>query len=76
MPLMIDAISLVPHLQMLDVHGKAICTALDLMETNDSDKFDEYAALAEQATASYQKAQAELVRCVRELVDAADRLPD
>lgn len=71
MPLMIDAASLLPYLQMLDVHGKAICEGLEMAEKNDSEKPDEYALLIE-ATASYEKTRAELVQRVRELVEAAD----
>ncbi|MGI3745909.1 MAG: hypothetical protein ACRYF8_10465 [Janthinobacterium lividum] len=75
MPLMIDATSLVAHLQMLDIHGTAMRTALDLMVTADGDQFDEYAELSEQATESYQKTQVELVQRLRELVEQAERRP-
>lgn len=75
MPLMIDATSLVPHLRLLDVRRTAIHSALELMETADGDQFDEYAALSEQATASYQQAQTELVQRLRDLVSVAEALP-
>lgn len=76
MPLMIDAASLLPYLQMLDVHGNAICKGLDMAENNDSEKLDEAALLLEQATHSYEKTRAELVQRLRELVDAAESPPD
>lgn len=76
MPLMIDAASLLPYLQMLDVHANAICKGLDMAENNDSEKLDESALLLEQATASYQNTRAELVQRLRDLVDAAESRPD
>lgn len=76
MPLMIDAASLLPYLQMLDVHGNAICKGLDMAENNDSEKLDESALLLEQATASYKNTRAELVQRLRELVEAAESRPD
>lgn len=76
MPLMIDATSLVAHLQLLDIHGTAMRSALDLMVTADDDRYEDYAALSEQALAGYQKAQVELVQRLRELVEAAESRPD
>ncbi len=75
MPLMIDATSLLEHLQLLDVHGTSMRSALDLMVTADGDQFDDYAALSEQATAAYQQTQAELVQRLRALVNVAEALP-
>jgi len=75
MPLMIDATLLVAHLQRLDIQRAVIHPALELMETADGDLFDEYAALAERATAAYQQAQNELVQRLRELVSVAEALP-
>jgi hypothetical protein len=75
MPLMIDATSLLEHLQLLDVHGTAMRSALDLMVTADGDQFDDYAAQSEQATAAYQQTQAELVQRLRALVNVAEALP-
>lgn len=76
MPLMIDATSLVAHLQLLDIHGTAMRSALDLMVTADDDRYEDYSALSEQALAGYQKAQVELVQRLRELVEAAESRPD
>ncbi|CAI8982480.1 hypothetical protein [Pseudomonas zeae] len=75
MPLMIDATSQVAHLQLLDIHGTAMRSALDLMVTADGDQFDDYAALSEQATEAYQKTQVELVQRLRKLVNVAEALP-
>lgn len=75
MPLMIDATSLLEHLQLLDVHRTAMRSALDLMVTADGDQFDDYAALSEQATASCQKTLVELEQRLRELVSVAEALP-
>ena len=72
---MIDATLLVAHLQRLDIQRAVIHPALELMETADGDLFDEYAALAERATAAYQQAQNELVQRLRELVSVAEALP-
>jgi len=75
MPLMIDATSLLEHLQTLDIHRTAIQSALDLMVTADGDQFDDYATLAEQATASCQRTLVELEQSLRELVSVAEALP-
>lgn len=75
MPLMIDATSLVAHLHMLDVHGTAMRAALHLMVTAGDDQFDEHAELSEQATASFQRTQVELVQRLRVLVEQGERLP-
>jgi hypothetical protein len=75
MPLMIDAITLVPCLQRLEVTRTAALSAMELMVTTEDDAFDEYAALAEQANGAHTEALAELARRVRALVDEADQLP-
>lgn len=73
MPLMIDAIGLLPLLQRLDVTRTAAHSALDLMVQAEGDAFDEYADLAEQTTQAVSNALIELEQQLRALVNEADR---
>ena len=70
MPLMINAIHLIPLLQVLDIYREGAETAIELMIEADSSV--DYLSIAEQAQESLNKALLELAKQVRILVDEAD----
>ncbi|HKS15118.1 MAG TPA: hypothetical protein VJS90_18975 [Pseudomonas sp.] len=69
MPLMIDAIPLLPCLQRVEIYATAARTAIELMVNAEG---DEYIDLAEQALVAHKQALVELAQLTQALVTEAD----
>lgn len=72
MPLMINAIHLIPLLQVIDIYREGTETARELMINAGGDLSVDYFSIAEQSQESLNKALLELAEQVRILVDEAD----
>lgn len=75
MPLMIDAVPLMGHLQALDLYQEMCRLSLDLMEFSEGDQFEEALTANEQALEKYKEAQRALIEDLKRLIAQAD-VPD